>query len=156
MARDSWASGIAINARRHKQLDEGNHKERYRPLSEEEEKIGKAVVDAAYVVHSELGPGLLEKVYEACFCHELAKRDLSFKRQVDVPIKFDGIVFDEGLRIDVLVEDLVICELKAVEQVNPVWKAQILSHLRLSEKRLGFLINFNVVLIKDGIKRFIR
>ncbi|MFH0965362.1 MAG: GxxExxY protein [Planctomycetota bacterium] len=125
------------------------------PLSEKEERAASAIVDAAYAVHKELGPGLLEKAYEACFCHELAKHDLSCQRQVAVPIEFDGLTFDEGLRVDVLVDDLVICELKAVEQVNPVWEAQILSHLRLSGKRLGFLINFDVPLIKSGIRRFI-
>lgn len=77
------------------------------------------------------------------------------QRQIDLPITYDGIVFDEGLRLDVLVDDLVICELKAVDDVNPVWEAQILSHLKLTGRRLGFLINFNVPVIKDGIKRFI-
>jgi len=127
----------------------------FSPLSIREEQIGKAVVDAAYTVHKALGPGLLEKVYEACFCHELSKRGLSFKRQLDIPIVYDGIVFEEGLRCDVLVEDLVICELKAVDEVNPVWQAQLLSHLKLTNRRLGYLINFNVVLIKNGIKRMI-
>jgi GxxExxY protein len=98
---------------------------------------------------------LLEKVYEVCFCHELSKRGLEFQRQVEVPIEYDGIVFNEGLRLDVLVEDLIICELKAVDEMNPVWEAQILSHLKLSGKRLGFLINFNVPAFKKGIKRII-
>lgn len=102
-----------------------------------------------------MGPGLLEKVYEVCFCHELAKRKLSFSRQLDIPIIYDGIKFAEGLRLDVLVNDLVICELKAVDEVKPVWQAQLLSHLKLTGKRLGYLINFNVPLIKDGIKRLI-
>ena len=127
----------------------------FEPLSAREEEIATKIVDAAYTVHKALGSGLLEKVYETCFCHELKKRGLNFKRQVDIPIKYDGMVFDEGLRIDVLVEELVICELKAVDQVNPVWAAQILSHLKLTKKRLGFLINFNVGLIKNGIKRFV-
>ena len=124
-------------------------------LSEKEEASAERIVDAAYTVHKELEPGLLEKVYEVCFCHELSKRKLSYKRQIDVPIVYDGISFAEGLRIDVLVEDLIICELKAVETINPVWEAQLLSHLRLTEKRLGFLINFNVPVIKKGIKRII-
>ena len=128
---------------------------KFRPLSDREEYIARQIVDAAYSVHQKLGPGLLEKVYEVCFCHELAKRGLQYQRQVDIPIVFDGIVFEEGLRLDVLVEDLVICELKAKDEVNPVLKAQVLSHLRLLDKRLGFLINFNVVLIKDGINRLI-
>jgi len=127
----------------------------FTPLSEKEESIARKIVDAAYAVHKTLGPGLLEKVYEVCFCHELSKRGLKYQRQVDIPIIYDGITFNEGLRLDVLVEELIICELKAVDEVNPVWEAQILSHLKLIGKRLGFLINFNVPLIKEGIKRII-
>lgn len=124
-------------------------------LSNKEEEIATKVVDSAYVVHKAIGPGALERVYEVCFCHELSKRGLSYKRQVDVPIVYDGIIFDEGLRLDVLIENLVICELKAVDTANQVWDAQLLSHLKLMGKRLGFLINFNVPLIKDGIKRMV-
>jgi GxxExxY protein len=113
------------------------------------------IVDAAFAVYKRLGPGLLEKVYEVCFCYELSKRGLKYQRQVDIPIVYDEMVFDEGLRLDVLIDELVICELKAVDEMNPVWHAQILSHLNLTKKRLGFLINFNVPLIKDGIKRFV-
>jgi GxxExxY protein len=128
---------------------------KYKPLSKREESIAEKIVDAAYTVHKILGPGLLEKVYEVCFCHELSKRGLQHKRQVDIPIVYDGLIFNEGLRLDVLVEDLIICELKAVDEMNPVWEAQILSHLKLTDKRLGFLVNFNVSLIKNGIKRII-
>ena len=128
----------------------------YQPLTVEEERIGKAVVEAAYKVHKELGPGLLEKVYEVCFCHVLTKAGFDVKRQLDVPIIFDGLFFDEGFRLDVLVNELVICELKAVDTMNPVWTAQIISHLRLTNRRLGYLINFNVPIIKQGIKRIIR
>lgn len=124
-------------------------------LSSFEERIGKAVVNAAFKVHKELGPGLLEKVYEVCFCHELTKEGFEIQRQVIVPIVYDNMVFDEGFRLDVLVEDVVIVELKAVELVNPVSEAQIISYLKLSGKRLGYLINFKVPLIKQGIKRFI-
>jgi GxxExxY protein len=127
----------------------------YAPISDEEERIATAVVDAAYAVHSNLGPGLLENIYEVCFCHELNKRGLENRRQVVVPIVYDEMTFDEGLRLDVLVEELVICELKAVETMNPVFMAQILSQLKLTSKRLGFLINFNVPKIKDGIKRVV-
>jgi len=102
-----------------------------------------------------LGPGLLEKVYEVCFCHELSKRKIEFKRQVDIPIKYDRIIFDEELRLDVFAEDLVICELKEVDEMNQVWEAQISSHLKLTNNRLGFIINFNVPIIKKGIKRYI-
>jgi GxxExxY protein len=128
---------------------------KYKPLSKREESIAGKIVEAAYTVHKKLGPGLLEKVYEVCFCHELSKRGLKFKRQVDIPIVYDGMTFDEGLRLDVLVEKLIICELKAVDQMNSLWEAQVISHLKLTGKRLGFLINFNVPLIKDGIKRII-
>jgi len=128
---------------------------KFKLLSKKEELIAEKVVDSAFKVHKVLGPGLLERVYEVCFCHELAKRELKYQRQVDLPITYDGMVFDEGFRLDVFVEGLIICELKAVDEMNPVWKAQILSHLKLTGKRLGFLINFNVPLIKNGIKRII-
>lgn len=131
------------------------HQDKFNPIPESVEKIGKLVVDSAFTVHKNLGPGLLEKVYEVCFCHELTKRGLKYKRQVDIRIEYDNILFDEGLRLDVIVEDCIICELKALETVNPVWEAQILSHLKLTCNRLGYLINFNVVKIKDGIRRFV-
>lgn len=127
----------------------------FEPIPIELEEIGKKVVDAAFTVHSKLGPGLLEKIYEVCLCHELSKRNLNFKRQVDIPIVYDGIRFEEGLRLDVLVEGAIICELKAVDIVNPVWEAQVLSHLKLTGLRLGYLINFNVPKIKGGIRRFV-
>jgi len=127
----------------------------YEKISEEEEEIGKAIVDSAFIIHKVLGPGLLEKVYEVCFCHELIKKGFSVRRQIDIPIVYDGLVFEEGLRLDVLVNDLVICELKALENVNPVWEAQLLSHLKLLNKRLGYLINFKIPLIKNGIKRMV-
>ncbi|MGQ0739241.1 MAG: GxxExxY protein [Bacteroidota bacterium] len=106
-----------------------------------EERTGKLIVNAAYLVHKTLGPGLLEKVYEVCFCHILTKDNCVIKRQLDIPITFDGFVFSEGLRLDVMVNDLVICELKALETVNPVWEAQLLSHLKLTGKRPGYLKN---------------
>ena len=127
----------------------------FKPLSDREEYIAERIVDAAYTVHKALGPGLLERVYEACLCHELSKRGLKYRRQVDIPITYDGMIFDEGLRLDILVEDLIICELKAVDEMHPVWKAQIISRLKLTGKRLGFLINFNVSVMKNGIKRII-
>jgi GxxExxY protein len=124
-------------------------------LSPLEEEIGKAIVNAAFIIHRELGQGLLEKVYEVCMAHELRKLGYDVKRQIDIPINYDGIQFDEGLRLDLLVNDLVIAELKAIETVNPVWVAQVISHLKLTKLNLGYLINFNVPLIKDGIRRFI-
>ncbi len=128
---------------------------KFKPIPPEIDSIGKKIVDSVYTIHKNLGPGLLEKVYEVCFCHELNKRGLNFQRQVDIPINYDGIIFNEGLRLDVIVENEIICELKAPEIVNPVWEAQILSHLKLTNKRLGYLINFNVANIGNGIKRFI-
>jgi GxxExxY protein len=124
-------------------------------LSDQEEDIATKIVDAAYTVHKNLGPGLLEKVYEVCFCRELEKRGLCYQRQVEVPIVYDGITFNEGLRLDVLVEELIICELKATKRSHPVWEAQLLSHMKLSKKRLGFIINFHVPRITNGIKRMI-
>ena len=131
------------------------HQGMYKEVSEEEDRIGKEIVNAAYFVHKQLGPGLLEKVYEVCFCYVLKQKGCEVKRQLDIPIIFEGLVFEEGLRLDVMVNDLVICELKALENVNPVWEAQLLSHLKLTNKRLGYLINFNVPLIKNGIKRMV-
>ena len=124
-------------------------------LSEQEEKIGKIIVNAAFNVHKSLGPGLLEKVYEICLAHEIGKSGLLVERQVTVPITYDGLVFDEGLRLDILVGNPVICEIKAVTELNPVWQAQVMSHLKMMDKRLGYLINFHVPLIKQGIKRII-
>jgi GxxExxY protein len=123
-------------------------------LSDEEEYIGKAIVHSAYLVHSTLGPGLLEKIYEICLTHELTKAGLVVERQVNVPIVYDNIVFEEGLRLDLLVNGTVVIELKAVDTIHPVWEAQIISQLRLTDLNLGYLINFNVALIKNGIRRF--
>jgi GxxExxY protein len=127
----------------------------FKEVSQEEDRIGREIVNSAFHVHKELGPGLLEKVYEVCFCHVLAQKGFEIKRQLDIPIVFKGMIFEEGLRLDVLVNDLVICELKALDNINPVWEAQLLSHLKLTNKRLGYLINFNVPLIKNGIKRMV-
>jgi GxxExxY protein len=124
-------------------------------LSDREEFLGKEIVDAAYKVHKELGPGLLEKIYEACFCYELELKGIPYKRQVELPIYYKGKSFDEGLRLDVFVDELIICELKSREAINPLWPAQLISHLKLTKRRLGYLINFNVPVIKEGIKRFI-
>lgn len=127
----------------------------YQPLSEKEEYIGKMVVDAAYRVHKSLGPGLLESVYEACFCYELNKKGLSGQRQSPVSLMYGSSLIDLAFRLDVLVEDLVICELKSVDAVIPIHQAQLLTYLKLSKKRLGYLINFNVLMIRDGIKRYV-
>ncbi len=123
-------------------------------LNDNEEWLCQQIKDAAFAVHKDLGPGLLEQIYEVCFCHELAKRNVDYQRQVKLPIHYDGIVFDEGLRLDVLVSDSIICELKAVDIVNPIWQAQVLSHLKLTGLHIAYVINFNTALIKDGIRRY--
>ena len=124
-------------------------------MEERIEQIAKNIVHCAYKVHKELGPGLLEKVYKICLVHELEKCRYNVKRQVEIPIVYDGMTFKEGLRLDIIVEDEIIIEVKAVELVNAVWEAQIISQLKITNKKLGFLINFTVPLIKNGIRRFI-
>lgn len=120
----------------------------FEKLTALEELVGKTIVGCTIKIHCYLGPGLLEKVYEVCLAHELRKAGFAVRRQVDIPIKYDGITFDEGLRLDLLIEEKVIVEVKAVDTVNPVWQAQILSHLKLTGHRLGYLVNFNVPLMK--------
>ncbi len=120
-----------------------------------ENEIAREIVDAAYHVHTRLGPGLLETVYEVVLVHELRRRGLRAERQVPVAIEFEGIRFDEGFRADVIVEDQVIIELKSVEKLHPVNKKQLLTHLRLTGMRLGLLINFGSELIRDGISRVV-
>jgi len=120
-----------------------------------ENEIAKAIVDAAYHVHKRLGPGLLESVYEIVLAYELKKRGLKVKRQVPVAIVYDDIKFDEGFRADLIVEEKVIVELKSVEKVSRVYKKQLLTYLRLADKRLGLLINFSSKLIRDGISRVV-
>ncbi len=124
------------------------------PIPAALDRIARCVVDSAFAVHKELGPGLLESVYEACFCEELRLRNIPFRRQVSVPIVYKTLRLESGLRLDLLVEDSIIGELKSVRRIELIFEAQILSYLRLSHLRLGFLINFNVPLIKDGIFRF--
>ena len=106
-------------------------------ISALEEEIGKAVVNSAYSVHKHFGPGLLERVYEACIAYELRKRGFVVARQIEIPIRYDDMTFDEGLRLDLLIESKVIVEIKAVQLVNPVWDAQILSHLKLTKTSVG-------------------
>jgi GxxExxY protein len=125
-------------------------------LSAEHEFLARHIVDAAYTVHSTFGPGLLETVYEQCLVHELRSRDLTVERQVSWPIRYRGIAIEGGFRLDAVVNGLVVVEIKSVERFVPVFEAQILTYLKLSGKHLGFLINFNVPLIKDGIRRFVR
>jgi GxxExxY protein len=122
-------------------------------IPEEVDCIAREIVDAAFKVHSTLGPGLLESVYETCLCHELRLRGRTVDTQVLLPIRYEGLVLDAALKLDMLVDEKVIVELKAVEIMHPVFEAQLLTYLKLTGRRLGFLINFNVPVIKNGIKR---
>ena len=128
---------------------------KHEPIPERAESAAKAVVNAAYAVHAALGPGLLESVYEACLCYELDKRGVPFKRQAALPVVYDGVRIDAGLRLDVLVDESVVAELKAVEKMLPLYEAQLLTYLKLTGSRVGLLINFNVPVIRDGIKRMV-
>jgi GxxExxY protein len=118
-----------------------------------ENQIGKIVVDAAIALHRALGPGLLESVYEITLAHELQKRNLTVQRQVPIPIIYDNLHFDEGFRADMIINDLVVLELKSVTVMTPAHRKQIQTYLRLSGKKLGFLLNFGAALMKDGIVR---
>ena len=120
-----------------------------------ENEIGKIIVDASLKVHKELGPGLLELVYEVILAHELERRELKVRRQVPVPINYEWIKFQEGFRADLVVEDKVIVELKSVENVSGAHKKQVQTYLRLTGKKLGFFLNFNTELMKDGITRIV-
>jgi GxxExxY protein len=118
-----------------------------------ENELAKIIVDAAYKVHVALGPGLLESVYEVVLAHELRHRGLAVERQLPIPIRYEAIVFEEGFRADLVVENLVIIELKSVEEIHRVHKKVLLTYIRLADKRLGLLINFGAPLIKEGITR---
>ncbi|TWT95290.1 hypothetical protein Pla108_34350 [Botrimarina colliarenosi] len=128
----------------------------FEPISEGDEAIAKQVLDAAFRVHSKLGPGLLESVYEHCLCHELKRQAVAFDRQPLLAIDYDGEIIDAGLRLDVFVAKRVVVELKAVEQLAPIHEAQLFTYLKLTGCRLGLLLNFNVQHLKDGIKRVVR
>ena len=127
----------------------------HQTLSEREEFIAKQIVDIAINIHKQLGPGLLESVYAKCFYFELSKRNILFEKEKQVPIIYNDLKIDDGLRLDCLVDGLVIIEFKAQENYHPVWEAQIMSYLKLTKKRIGFLLNFHVPLMKDGIRRII-
>jgi GxxExxY protein len=120
-----------------------------------ENEIGKIIVDAALTVHRTLGPGLLELVYEVILAHELERRGLKVQKQVPIPIEYEGIKFQEGFRVDLVVEDKVILELKSVENVTGTHKKQVQTYLKLTRKKLGFLLNLNTELMKDGITRVV-
>lgn len=120
-----------------------------------ENEIGKVLVDLAVNMHRDLGPGLLETIYEVVVAHELREKGLKVERQVTVPLLYKGIRFDEAFRADMLIEDKVIVELKSVEELNYAHQKQLLSYLKLMGKRLGFLLNFNSGFMRDGIKRMV-
>jgi GxxExxY protein len=125
------------------------------PIDPELDALAKAVIDAAFKVHRALGPGLLESVYEACLCEELRIRKIGLVRQHALPVVYEGAVIDGGLRIDLLVGDRLIVEIKAVENLQPLHEAQLLTYLKLAKLRLGLLINFNVRSFRQGVRRLI-
>ncbi len=124
-------------------------------LTVEEESVARQLVDIAFTIHATLGPGLSQSVYQQCFCHELKKKGILFAKQQMIAILYDGMELDERLLINILVNDKIVVELKAQDNYHPVWEAQLLSYLKLTGNRLGFLFNFHVPLMKDGIKRMI-
>jgi GxxExxY protein len=121
----------------------------------DENALASRIIGCAMIVHRKIGPGLIESVYEACFTHELRKAGLAVHRQKLQRIEYDGLVFEDNLRLDLIVEDSIIVEDKAVEQILPIHLAQLRTYLKLSNKRLGLLINFNTILLKDGIRRVV-
>ncbi len=127
----------------------------FAPIPPEVERIGKTVLDAAFRVHTALGPGLLESVYTTCHAYEIRESGLLVETQVAVPVTYKNMQMEGGLRLDLLVEKCVIVEVKAVETTNPVYEAQLLTYLRLTGVRLGYLINFTVPHLKNGIKRMV-
>jgi GxxExxY protein len=134
-------------------MDHQDTKTPREPIPTETDEVASKIVDAAFAVHKALGPGLLESVYEVCLLHELNSRGLKVERQVLLPVVYGNLRLDPGLRLDLVVEKRVIVELKAVEELLPVHKAQLLTYLKLSGYRLGLLVNFNSALIKQGIQR---
>jgi GxxExxY protein len=124
-------------------------------LPQRTEALATELVGAAFSVHSELGPGLLESIYERCLCHELSLRGITYEQQVVVPFAYKDLVIEGGLRLDLILDRQIIVELKAVEQVVTVHRAQVLTYMKLAGYRLGFLINFNVPTIKQGIERLV-
>ncbi len=136
-------------------MTQSSPKQVHKPLTERENWLAGQVVDMAICIHKVFGPGLLESIYSKCFCYELKKRGIFFEKQKVVRLQYDEMVIDEGLRIDILIDRCLVVELKAQEYYHPVWEAQLLSYLKLSNNRLGLIVNFNVALMKDGIKRMV-
>ncbi len=127
----------------------------HEPIPESAERVARSIIDAAIAVHRALGPGLLESAYEICLAHELENRGNTVLRQMALPVVYEAVKLEAGYRVDLMVDGAVIVEVKSVDALAPVHEAQLLTYLRLSGRRLGFLINFNVVLLKQGIKRMI-
>ncbi len=119
------------------------------------EPIAREIVDSAIRVHTRLGPGMLESAYQACMEYELAKRSLAVQKQVPMSLQYDDLVLDVAYRLDIVVENAVVVELKSVQQLQPIHTAQLLSYLRAGDYRMGFLLNFNTVHMRDGIKRVV-
>ena len=134
-------------------MDKENTPEPREEIDPETDKIGSQIVDAAYQVHLNLGPGLLENAYEVCLAHEISQRGLKVEQQVAVPLVYKGVRMNVGFRIDLLVEGRVIVEVKAVEQLLPVHRAQVITYLKLSKNKLGYLVNFNAPIMKKGLER---
>ena len=130
-------------------------KKQFEPIPREIEDLASKTMDAAFRVHRTLGPGLLESVYEAGLCHELSKLEVRFEHQLALPVKYDGLLLAAGLRLDLWVNRQIVVEIKAAEKILPVHRAQLLTYMKLTESRLGFLLNFNVARLKDGITRMV-
>ena len=155
MAFECRESYFTTKTQRHEGVEFKMSKSDIVPIPQVIEGYARSIVDSAYRVHFSLGPGLIESVYEACLVHELTKRSIAVESQVKLPVIYDGVRLDAGLRLDLRVENSVVVEIKAVERLLPVHEAQLLTYLKLTGMRLGLLINFNVPRIKDGIRRMV-
>jgi GxxExxY protein len=127
----------------------------FEPIAARAEAVAAQIVDAAIKIHKVLGPGLLESVYEMCLCYELSKRKIPFRRQVDISVRYEDVYMETGFRVDVIADDCVIAELKSAAAIIPIHEAQLLTHLKLTNIRLGLILNFNVPIMKQGIKRMV-
>lgn len=133
-----------------------NDRSAFAPIPAASEAVAAAVVDAAVKIHQALGPGLLESAYQACLCYEFSRRGLGFELQKPLPVVYESVRLDAGFRLDLFVDDQVVVELNTVEAILPVHEAQLLTYLKLADRRHGLLLNFNVALMKDGIRRLVR
>lgn len=136
-------------------MTQSNTEKMFLPLTERQQWLTSQIIDVALKIHKTLGSGLLESVYEKVFCYELCKRNIPFSKQKRVDILYEDLVIEDALRVDIFVEDSIIIELKAQENPHPVGEAQLLGYLKLTQRRLGYILNFHVPLMKQGIKRMI-